>query len=667
MKTVTKFPRKIETIDDLVITMPDGCKLSARMWIPKDAGKKPVPAILEHLPYRKRDGTIARDNLTHPWLAGHGYACIRVDMRGNGDSEGIITDEYTAQELDDASEVIAWAASQSWCNGNVGMMGISWGGFNALQVAALQPPALKAIITLCSTTDRYNDDIHYKGGLLLHENLGWGATMFSFSSRPPDPMLVGNKWRKMWKARLEANPMLHARWLNHQTRDKYWQHGSVCEDYAKIKAATLAVGGWGDAYKNTITALVENLDAPCKGLLGPWVHKYPHFAKPNPIGFLQEMKRWWDHWLKDEDTGVDKDPDIRMFMMDSERPKPWYETRTGTWIAENKWPSKNIKPKVLNLQKDGSLAKDKAKRFELPVSSPAHAGLHAGEYCAIYLGPELPDDQRRDDAFALCFDENPLKKPMSITGRPTVRLRLKSDKPVAQIIVRLNDIYPDGASTSITYGVMNLCQHESQKSPQKLEPDKWIDVEIKLDEIAWQIPAGNRLRLSISTNCWPLVWPSPELATLTIREGSVELPTRKSSKKDECSFEKPEAAAPWKTRETRPYSNKRWSEHDQVSGMVSLHIEDDFGEVEDLEHGLINGSKVSEKWTIHPDDPLCAYGEANWEQTNARGNWSTKTLASTSMWSDKTHFHIKGRVEAYEGKKLVFERDYEEKIKRRFI
>ena len=248
----------------------------------EDAIDHPVPVILEHLPYRKRDGTIVRDEFTHPWMAGHGYACIRVDMRGNGDSEGLMEDEYTPQELQDACDVIAWAAAQNWCNGKVGMMGISWGGFNGLQVAALRPPALKAIITICSTVDRYADDIHYKGGCLLIENIGWATNMLSYSSRPPDPQLVGNKWKEMWLERLNNMPFLIATWLRHQHRDDYWKHGSVCEDYSAINAAVLSIGGWHDGYRNTISHLVENLEAPVKGIVGPWNHKYPHYAGPKP-------------------------------------------------------------------------------------------------------------------------------------------------------------------------------------------------------------------------------------------------------------------------------------------------------------------------------------------------------------------------------------------------
>ncbi|MEN8874652.1 MAG: CocE/NonD family hydrolase, partial [Pacificibacter sp.] len=209
---------------DYGIILSDSTRLSTRLWKPIDALENSVPVILEFLPYRKRDGTTARDALTHPYFAQRDYACARVDMRGNGDSHGLMEDEYTQQELDDAVEVIQHLAAQDWCNGSIGMMGISWGGFNSLQVAAMTPPELKAIITLCSTVDRFADDIHYKGGCLLNENLGWGATMWSYSGRAPDPALRSD-WREMWLDRLENEPFLPATWLRHQTRDEYWKHG----------------------------------------------------------------------------------------------------------------------------------------------------------------------------------------------------------------------------------------------------------------------------------------------------------------------------------------------------------------------------------------------------------------------------------------------------------
>lgn len=671
MKTVTQFPRKVVEHPDWGITMPDGCRLSARVWMPEDAEANPVPVILEHLPYRKRDGTNARDALTHPYFAGHGYASIRVDMRGNGDSEGLMEDEYSEQEWQDACDVIAWAASQPWCNGRVGMMGISWGGFNSLQVAAKQPDALKAIITLCSTDDRYADDIHYKGGCLLNENMGWGATMLSYSSRPPDPALVGEKWRDMWLDRLENEPYLPALWLRHQHRDAYWKRGSVCEDFSRIKAATLAVGGWGDAYKNAVSRLVEGIKpyAPVKGIVGPWIHKYPHFAVPKPaIGFLQEALRWWDRWLKDEKTGVESDPDMRLFVMDSEPPRDWYEERQGRWIAESHWPSPNIHPKTLRFGEGGVLDEAAPLPEPFPIRSPQDCGTKGGEYCAIWLGPELPGDQRSDDEKSACFDGEPLAGGLDIVGAPVVRLTLASDKESALVAVRLCDVAPDGSSTRITYGVLNLTHRDSPEHPQPIIPGDPMEITVQLDDIAYRVAAGNRLRVAISSTYWPLVWPSPEEATLTLHEGAIDLPIRPSGDDGHVRFAEPEGATPWAVETLRKGSNRRDWETEPVTGKVRLRIEDDFGEVRDPDHGLITGSTARELWTIEPNDPLSALGETHWTETLRRDDgWSVRTETFSTMRSDEEIFYLTGRIEAYEGETLVFERDFDEHIARDLV
>jgi uncharacterized protein len=200
---VTTFPKAVRVIEHTLIPLKDGTALAARIWLPGDAEQNPVPAILEYLPYRKRDGTYERDALTHPYLAGHGYAGVRVDLRGSGESTGLLFDEYAKQEQDDGVEVIAWLAAQPWCNGSVGMMGISWDGFNGLQIAARPPPALKAIVTICSSDDRYAEDAHYMGGTLLTKaGLEWAFFFFSLMCLPPDPAPVGDSWRAMGLERL---------------------------------------------------------------------------------------------------------------------------------------------------------------------------------------------------------------------------------------------------------------------------------------------------------------------------------------------------------------------------------------------------------------------------------------------------------------------------------
>ncbi|WP_025056655.1 CocE/NonD family hydrolase [Sulfitobacter noctilucicola] len=662
MKMPQNSLREIAETADMGIVLSDGCRLSARVWMPEDAKDEPVPVILEYLPYRKRDGTCARDALTHPWFAARGYACVRVDMRGNGDSQGVMEDEYTPQEQADCIEVINWLAAQDWCSGTVGMMGISWGGFNGLQVAALAPDPLKAVITLCSTVDRFADDIHYKGGCLLNENLGWGATMWSFSSKAPDPALRPDDWREMWLERLEAEPFLPSVWLRHQSRDAYWQHGSVIEDYSAIKAKVLAIGGWGDAYKNTVPQLVNALP-DAKGIVGPWVHKYPHFAVPEPrIGFLQEALRWWDRWLKGIDTGVENDPDYRAYLMDGVRPAAWYTERPGRWIAEQTGTTSHLTSQRLHLTDDG--LRDSVGTLTATVSSPAHTGADAGEYCAIWLGPELPGDQRQDDALSTTFDSAPLTEDMDIVGAPKLTLTLASDQPQAQIAVRLNHVHPDGATTRITYGVLNLSHRDSAANPAPLIPDQAFDVTFNLDHIAYRVPAGHRLRVSISDAYWPLIWPSPGRTALSLTAGHIDIPQRPSGDSDEHTFAPPTAADPWQTEELRPENHIRRREMDMVSGITTLVIEDDFGKIRDIDHGLIAGSVAREEWAIHPDDPLSAKGSCHWTDELERDDIQLRTEATCEMTSDATHFYLTARIEAYENGKLIYERDVKDSIPR---
>ncbi len=673
MKTRTKYPRQIREIPNTFIPLADGCQLAARMWMPVDADAQPVPVILEYLPYRKRDGTHVRDALTHPYLAGHGYACVRVDMRGSGDSDGLMHDEYTQQEQDDACELIAWLRAQPWCSGRVGMMGISWGGFNGLQVAALRPPGLDAVITLCSTDDRYTDDIHYKGGTLLNENLGWSATMFAYSSRPPDPLLVGeDRWRAIWMQRLEQEPLLAIPWLEHPHRDAYWKHGSVNEDFHAITAAVLAVGGWNDAYTNAVPRLVAGLQSPAKGIIGPWAHKYPHFAVPEPrIGFLQEALRWWDRWLKDIATGVEQDPAHRTYIMDVGRPGASVTHIPGRWVSDTTWPSDRHHNWRLHLNAGGQLAEARdARSTRQPLASPQTTGADGGEYCIIWLGPEFPGDQRRDDAGSLTFDTAPLTKDMDLVGAAVLHLKFTSDKPVAHVAVRLNAVWPDGAVSRLSYALMNLCHRNGHEHPEALEPGKATTVRIQLDDTAYRVPKGFRLRVSLSTSYWPMMWPAPEPVTLGVHTGAshVDLPLRMPRRGEKApEFAAPEAAAPVALQQIDPPSNRRELTIDQRTGIQRLHIADDFGRSAITEHGMVTWACGRETYTIHPDDPLSAKQECHWSEERARGDWKVRTETYSAMTATKTHFHVTGRLEAYEGEERVLVREWDKKVRRKLL
>lgn len=665
MKIVTELPHPVVENPDVGIVLADGCRLSARVWMPADAAAHPVPAVLEYIPYRKRDGTLARDEIMHPYVAGHGYACVRVDMRGNGDSDGLMSDEYSEQELADACEVIAWLAAQPWCSGSVGMMGKSWGGFNCLQTAFLQPPALKAVISVYSTTDRFESDIHFKGGCLLGENIGWGAVMLSYSSRPADPALRDD-WREQWLERLEAEPFLAPRWASHQSYDAYWKHGSVREDYARMQMPVLSFGGWADNYMNTVGHLVANVPAPVQGIVGPWVHQYPHQAVPGPtVGFLQLAIRWWDRWLKGIENGAESDPAMRAYMLHSAPPDASAPHREGHWLAESTWPSDRTYTRQMALSFDGMLDGD-GGLLELPISTPQHLGLDAGEFFPMGLNAEMPGDQRHDDAMSLCFDTRQAETPVELLGAAVLKLRLVSDKPRGFIVARLCDVAPDGSSVRIAHGMLNLCHRDSRETPAPVPVGEEIAVELVLDQMAYRLAPGHRLRLALSNSYWPFLWPSPEPVTLILQDGMLELPVHEESG-PEWQPPPAEGAAPWKHRVLREGSAARRVERDLISGRWSLIVEDDGGERENLTHGLVSGETLREVWSIHPDDPLSARAEIFWEQRLSRGDWSVMTRCTTLMTGDADGLRMQADLQAYEGDSLILARSFDETVPRDFI
>ncbi len=663
---MTDLPFEVVEDPDMGIMLSDGCRLSARVWMPTDAGERPVPAILEYIPYRKRDGTLPRDELMHPWFAGQGYAAVRVDMRGNGDSDGLMADEYTAQELSDACEVIAWLAAQPWCSGTVGMMGKSWGGFNCLQTAALRPPALKAVISVCSTTDRFADDVHFKGGCLLGENFGWGAVMLSFSSRPPDPALRDD-WREVWLGRLEAEPFLAPKWAGEQARGDYWKHGSVGEDYAAIRAAVLSIGGWADNYMNTVSHLVENVKGPVKGIVGPWVHQYPHTAVPGPqIGFLQVALRWWDRWLKGKQNGAENDPAYRAYMIHSEPPNPSSAFRRGHWVAEAEWPTSRSRQEVWALSQGGLLG-GRAEALHEVIATPQHLGMAAGEYFPMGLNAEMPGDQAGDDALSLTFDSAPLERPLDLLGAPVLRVTLASDKPRAMLVARLCDVGPDGASVRICHGMLNLCHRDSREHPAHLVPGEKVTVDLVLDQCAYRLAPGHRLRIALSNSYWPFLWPSPAPVRLSLSAGELHLPVHEASTGEEWTFPKPEMAPHWKHRVITPGQSARRIEADLLTGRRSLIVEEAGAECENLEHGLVTRENMREVWSIHPGDPTSAKAEICWTQALSRREWKVETEARAIMWSDAEALHFEAELVAREGGGEVLRRHWRDSVERRFV
>ena len=672
MRVVEEFPRE-PLEEETWIELADGCRLGARIWRPAD--DEPVPAILEYIPYRKRDLTAARDVPMHTYFAGHGYACVRVDLRGSGESDGVLEDEYLQQELDDGVEILQWIASQPWCTGSVGMIGISWGGFNGLQIAAMRPPELKGVITLCSTDDRYADDVHHMGGCMLGDNLSWASTMFDHNACPPDPALVGARWRDMWLERLDGSGLWLDKWLRHQRRDEYWKHGSVCEDYSAIECPVYAVSGWADGYCNAVFRLLKGLEAPCKGLVGPWAHKYPHLGEPGPaIGFLQEALRWWDWCLKGVDTGIIDEPRIRVWMQDSVPPSTRYKVRPGRWITEPDWPSPNIQPTVMRFnQSHGLVPEDREvgeRRYS--IRSPMFVGLYAGKWCSYNAPPDLPHDQRDEDGGALWFQTRRLEEPIEIFGQPTVTVDIESDKPVAMLAARLIDVAEDDSATRISYGLLNLTHRDSDENPEPLEPGKCYRVTVNLKHIAQRFPAGHRIRLSLSTVYWPVAWPAPEPARLTVITGSshLTLPAREPRPDEEAAlrpFEEPEAGPPLKHTLLQPRQEEWTVIRDLANDRNTLQVMHDEGRyrIDDIE--LEIAAKVTERYSYVDADYNSLTGWCEWVRSFHRGDWRVHTVTRTLMTANADHFRVRAMLDAFEGDSRIFSKTWDTEIPRDLV
>jgi putative CocE/NonD family hydrolase len=669
--TVLNLRDRVDLVETAWIPMPDGRRLAARLFLPKNAAGS-VPAILEYIPYRRRDGTRLGDEEMHVWFAAHGYAAARVDVAGMGDSEGLVEDEYVRREQDDALHIIEWLGTQSWSSGDVGMIGISWGGFNGLQVAARRPPRLKVIVTMCSTDDRYACDAHYLGGCLLNDNFGWGGAFFNYAALPPDPQVVGsNRWREMWRERIDNHVVFPARWLAHQRRDEFWKHGSVCEDWSAIECPVFAVGGWLDGYTQTVLRLVENLKAPCKGLIGPWGHKEPQRGVPGPaIGFLQECARWWDQYLKGEDRGVDKDPAMRLWLQDYAVPSPHFLERPGRWLGFRSWPSAKIAGTGFHLG-DRTLAERPGRDAPvLSVRSPETVGLKGQEWCPYGQGrisAEGATDQREDDGGSLCFDSAPLERALDIVGETKVHLRVAADRPQAMVAARLEDVAADGTSALVSFGVLNLSHRDGHESPVPLRAKRFYDVTVILKPVGQTVPKGHRLRLAISSSYWPMIWPMPEAVTLSIDpNGSrLEIPVLQSrSGLAPVSFEPAEYAAGGPVTVKEPASETRQVRLDVESQTTTFHAVSDDGRYVIDETGTEIASRRSKTYSITRGEPTSAMTSVACHQEYRRDDWDVRVETEVAVTSDVTHFHVTGTVRAFEKGEVFASRDFDEKIPR---
>ena len=543
---------------DIRIPVRDGLELSANLWLPEPvagAASTPTdrwPAILEMIPYRKDDWRANGDEARGRYLAERGYAFCRLDIRGTGSSPGIATDEYAAAETQDGYDAVEWLAAQPWCSGAIGMWGISYGGFTAIQVAKLRPPHLRAIVPMYATDDRYTDDVHFLGGCVTGTELTqYAVSMIAGNALPPRPAYRGPAWVDEWRQRLERTPVWSFEWLRRQHDGPYWRQGSLAPEYEAIDAAMLLIGGWMDSYVDPVFRMVERCRAPRRALVGNWVHEYPDDGYPGPnLDWLHELVRFFDHHLKGLPNGEDLEPGLAWFEREWAPPEAFPRAWPGRWRAARAYPVEGTAVRRWRLADGEAPLSGRLVEGAAPIDPGAERFPHRatlGTRGALSWGSGsapngLARDLRPDESLVPVYSTAPLATDVHLLGMPVAVLDWESEVPIATAVARLSDVAPDGTPTQITAGVLNLTHRESRTAPAPLEPGRRVVVRVPMRSAGYRFRAGHRIRLSIASGAWPVIWPSPLAGEVTLHHGdqaALELP---------CVPPDDDVAAPaWKT------------------------------------------------------------------------------------------------------------------------
>jgi hypothetical protein len=607
--------------------MRDGRRLNARIWLPETDER--VGAVLTYEPYPHGWITRVVDRAPASALTGGGFAFTRVDLAGSGDSDGLLRDEYLASEQDDAIEVIAWLADQPWCNGNVGMRGLSWSGFNSLQVAARRPPALRAVVSACSTDDRYVDDVHYMGSSVLGYDMQlWATWAHMFFVTPPDPEVVGETWKDQWVERLENVTPVIEPWLSHQRRDEYWRHGSVAEDMDAIACPLLLVGGWEDGYRDALLRMLAARPEQTWAVIGPWGHGWPSWTAPGPnVDWFDVEVRWWRRWLQGDATALDEMPSVSAYLQDSRRPTEHLLHRPGRWLSCG---ARALEAATITLS--GATSRQAGETSA--VTRHPSQGMHAPVWCPEGAPDDFALDQRHEDALSACIEWE-LAEDVALLGRPVARITLGVDQPRVQVIVRLCDVAPDGSSTLVATGALNTSTDSTS-------------VTVPMRATGYLVPAGHRLRLSVAPGYWPMLWPLPTIATMHLDVDGCELELPIAPSVSPTSIV--EALPPAPAREPR-----RWAEQVFGTSQVVMRRVTDSG----MQH-LDDGStwRVGDRtsWSTS-DDPLTSSTTTTVVMERSRGEWRARWEAASTMTADAESFHVEVVVTAEAGGP-VFDRSY---------
>jgi predicted acyl esterase len=495
---------------DVLVPMRDGVRLAADIFRPDAKGK--FPALLGMSPYGKGIQSLplapqppGTPSYLPPieagspdYLTDHGYVHVIVDVRGTGQSEGEYLGWVSPQEAQDGYDLVEWIAEQPWCDGNVGMVGISYFGEIQLIVAAQQPPHLKAIMPWNAPADFYREATHHGGvrQMFFHylyvQRIGAErSTSVTLKDTPPTEL-------KRLIADLQNDPDLRAipeiftfvdnpgkapcffDILAHPTDGPYYWERSPYTMYDRIKIPFYARSGWWAYGHMHLVGAFRNylgIDAPKKLEIDrPVVEE-----RPLPDAFNAEVVRWYDHWLKGIDTGIMDEPPIRFYVMGS-----------GEWRTEQAWPLARTEWTKFYLRRWEGLSEE-------PEQVPGKPDAYV----------QQPVDET-DGVNSLQYLTPPLKRDTEVTGPMALTLYASIDQDDTNWLVSLRDVHPDGTETEPTKGCLKASHRAVDESaskpyepyhphtdPEPVEPGKIYEYAIALAPTSYVFKAGHRIRLVI--------------------------------------------------------------------------------------------------------------------------------------------------------------------------
>lgn len=518
-----KYPEEtiypVEFLGTFEVEMKDGVKLSTNIYLPKGKNEK-LPVILVRTPYGKE--SFAQH---HYKYVQRGYGLVIQDVRGRNESEGKWLPMY--YEAEDGNDTANWIAAQSFCNGKIGMIGGSYGGYVQWALASTGNPYLKAMVSIVTAGGPFTD-MPRKGGAFVSGMLAWA---FSVSAKKFNPELMNrNDWDQILNIRPFEDVAKKAlgypvefieQWLSRNTYDEYWEKTDWYAKRNNIKTpAIMVVSGWFDDNGMGSTEALDVIkDFPAekkKVILGPWMHSGNANRDLHGVSFGNNAIRydldynylaWFDHHLKGIDNGINSGDIVE-----------YYTVGSNNWNTSSNWPLPDIEYKDMYLDSNGkantslgdgilSFAKVAKEEKDSYIYDPKNPALHLIDLSEneVSVPENYREEEKREDI--LCYTSEVLQNDLTITGDITTEFYASSSAVDTDWVVRLLDVDEKGNSIKLVDGILTAKYRNDFKYPQLMNPGEIYKFRIRTSKISNTFKKGHKIRFTITSSAKNYIFP----------------------------------------------------------------------------------------------------------------------------------------------------------------